>query len=107
MGDTGIDVNHCFFADTSVTFPNNVTHTDNENVPYYINGNARKIVYYRAIADFADGHGHGTHCAGSMVGAYQTGEGRTTSSTPFTSSTPLLPFLLTPPLPPPRTLTPI
>ena len=72
MGDTGIDVNHCFFTDPSVSFPGS-TRTDGEGFNYYLNMDARKILYYRGVADFVDGEGHGTHCAGSMIGA-QSGE---------------------------------
>ena len=68
MGDTGVDVNHCFFTDTSVSFPGS-KRTDGESVDYYLNMAARKILYYRGLADFVDAEGHGTHCAGSMIGA--------------------------------------
>ncbi|KAK9847309.1 hypothetical protein WJX84_004305 [Apatococcus fuscideae] len=68
MGDTGMDMNHCFFTDTSVSFPGN-QRTDGEGIPYYLSISARKVVYYRGLADFVDAEGHGTHCAGSMIGA--------------------------------------
>lgn len=28
---------------------------------------------YRALQDFVDGDGHGTHCAGSAVGSFNNG----------------------------------
>lgn len=34
----------------------------------------RKVAMYRALMDFADGDGHGTHCAGSAAGSFQNSE---------------------------------
>ena len=53
-GDSGIDVNSCFFRDNN----------GNE-----IGANHRKLVMYRALGDNVDGNGHGTHVAGSIAGA--------------------------------------
>ena len=60
VSDTGIDVNHCFFKDTS----NSVVYNS-------LNSRHRKIVYYQTYVDSQDDvHGHGTHVAASLAGSY-------------------------------------
>ncbi|KAG9395447.1 Peptidase S8 subtilisin-related [Carpediemonas membranifera] len=58
-GDTGVDMNHCFFHDESVPMQYN---TDLAAL------NHRKLVYYHVTADTEDGNGHGTHVSGSILG---------------------------------------
>ncbi|OHT10850.1 hypothetical protein TRFO_19744 [Tritrichomonas foetus] len=56
--DSGVDHRHCFFHDSKVKVPINMT-----------NLNHRKIVRYEAIADAYDGNnGHGTHVSGVIAG---------------------------------------
>lgn len=55
MGDSGLDLGSCYFSDPMVPLPG-PTH--------------RKVVSYRqAVGDAIDASGHGTHVAGSFVGA--------------------------------------
>jgi hypothetical protein len=56
IGDSGVDMRSCFFDDPNVPTAG-PTH--------------RKVVLYRATAagDLSDGHGHGTHCAGTLAGS--------------------------------------
>lgn len=35
---------------------------------------AWQVAMYRALSDVGDGNGHGTHCGGSAVGSFQSGE---------------------------------
>lgn len=53
IGDTGLDVNSCFFHDPDYPAPG----------PHH-----RKIIQYRSYADFSDGNGHGTHICGLLAG---------------------------------------
>lgn len=68
MGDTGLDYDHCMFRDDArpVSFS-----TDTSGVRVYASTSHRKLRYYRAYVDAVDVNGHGTHCAGSAVGALQ------------------------------------
>jgi len=70
IGDTGLDVNNCFFFDA--------THTlrFQTNTSTLLNPKHRKIVQYVAAAGIGDrfdsSEGHGTHVAGTVAGlAYQ------------------------------------
>ncbi len=67
VGDTGVDTDHCFFADPT---------TPISYAPTTPNFNHRKVVYYDARSgDQADdSDGHGTHVAGSMAGAAQSND---------------------------------
>ncbi len=74
MGDTGINLDSCFFRDT------NLPDTSAGNWPLDSTGHKlfnssthRKIAMYRALQDTTDGNGHGTHCAGSAAGSFQNG----------------------------------
>ncbi|KAF6265943.1 hypothetical protein COO60DRAFT_1697601 [Scenedesmus sp. NREL 46B-D3] len=64
IGDSGIDMNSCFFRDPANPFN---PPTDGKE---WISPNHRKVVYYYGIADttFRDQVGHGTHTGGSIVG---------------------------------------
>eukprot|EP00761_Pharyngomonas_kirbyi_P011439 gb/GECH01011464.1/.p1 GENE.gb/GECH01011464.1/~~gb/GECH01011464.1/.p1 ORF type:complete len:1288 (+),score=256.97 gb/GECH01011464.1/:1-3864(+) len=58
IGDTGIDMNNCFFSDPNVPTPYNTT-----------NFNHRKVVSYVTYADgYDEEDGHGTHVSGSVAG---------------------------------------
>ena len=72
MGDTGIDTDHCMFADSSYPITASAFAADSSGVLVYSNPAHRKIRYYRAFVDEVDINGHGTHCAGSAVGSLQT-----------------------------------
>ena len=75
MGDTGVDVFHCHFIDSS--FPANAFSTglgrEASGVLYFDSTRHRKIRYYRMFEDNIDANGHGSHCAGSAVGSPQYG----------------------------------
>lgn len=64
LGDSGIDMNSCFFSDPQVPF---VAPSSSKE---WINPQHRKVVYYWGLADetFRDLVGHGTHTAGSIAG---------------------------------------
>jgi subtilisin family serine protease len=64
IGDSGIDMNSCYFRDPANPF--NPSPDSKE----WISPNHRKVVYYYGIADttFRDQVGHGTHTSGSLVG---------------------------------------
>ena len=65
-GDSGLDVNHCFFTDPEVPWPG-VTSSVN-GIPTFISDKHRKIALYHGFADFRDGNGHGTHTSGTLAG---------------------------------------
>ena len=56
IGDTGVDMQSCFFNDPYVSIPG----------PFH-----RKVVMYRSTdtGNKRDDHGHGTHCAGIIAGS--------------------------------------
>ena len=66
IGDSGLDVDHCFFTDAVVPFPGS-TKTIN-GVRTFVSDLHRKIVLYQAFADFKDVNGHGTHTSGTLAG---------------------------------------
>jgi len=73
--DTGIDYNHPDLKDNMWTNPGEVAGDgiDNDN-----NGVIDDIHGYNAFADNGnpmDGHSHGTHCAGTIAGQGNNGEG--------------------------------
>ena len=73
MGDTGIDWLHCAFRDSNTFGPGDGPYlTDSQGCKYWVNAAHRKISYYRQFDDNVDDNGHGTHCAGSAVGALQS-----------------------------------
>jgi subtilisin family serine protease len=66
IGDSGIDVQHCFFADAAVPIAA-ATETVG-GVRQFSSAEHRKIRLYRAFADFLDANGHGTHTSGTLAG---------------------------------------
>ena len=73
ISDTGLDADMCFFYDESQGLPTST-----------INNNQRKTIVYYDLAGNGDwdAYGHGTHCAGTIVGddsanpeQYDTGDG--------------------------------
>lgn len=75
MGDTGLDVFHCHFSDSSYpasSFQASILR-DSAGTYYYDNLSHRKVRYYRFFKDNRDANGHGTHCAGSAMGAPEFG----------------------------------
>ena len=52
------------------------------NVSYFASTAHRKIRYYRMFEDALDANGHGSHCAGSVVGYPQDGVLRCTVPAP-------------------------
>ena len=60
LGDTGVDVNSCYFSDENKSNNNNIYDNDYRQ--------HRKIINYRSLANRADENGHGTHTAGSLAG---------------------------------------
>lgn len=64
MGDSGIDMQSCFFSDPQNPFVLPVGSKE------WVNPQHRKVVYYHGLADeyFRDLVGHGTHTAGSVAG---------------------------------------
>ncbi|BDA48510.1 probable serine protease/ABC transporter B family protein tagD [Coccomyxa sp. Obi] len=77
MGDTGLDFDQCYFYDSAVRIPYSIaqglSQEPGTGIPYFQNSTHRKVRYYRMFADATDGEGHGTHCAGSAVGALANG----------------------------------
>lgn len=64
IGDSGIDMDSCFFNDPAVPFAAPTAGKE------WANDQHRKVVYYWGLADdaFRDLVGHGTHTAGSIAG---------------------------------------
>jgi subtilisin family serine protease len=64
IGDSGIDMDSCFFSDPAVPFVAPVGSKE------WANPQHRKVVYYWGLADdtFKDLVGHGTHTSGSVAG---------------------------------------
>lgn len=64
MGDSGIDMRSCYFADPAAPF------APAPGADEWANPNHRKVVYYWGLADetFRDLVGHGTHTSGSVAG---------------------------------------
>lgn len=71
ISDTGVDEESCFFSDSS----GSEVAESNVGGPYVADQSKRKVVMYIAFQDGDDClSGHGSHCAGSIVGA-STGGG--------------------------------
>ena len=68
MGDTGLDVDHCALRDPSLAVAVS-SATRVGGAPAFSSSTHRKLALYRALADAVDASGHGTHCAGTAVGA--------------------------------------
>lgn len=66
IGDSGLDYNHCFFADPEVEWSANIEIVG--RVSTFTSTTHRKIRLYRAFSDFRDDNGHGTHTAGTLAG---------------------------------------
>jgi len=60
MSDTGLSVNSCYFYDSSGSVVRDKSAT--------VDRSKRKIVQYYAKTDDNDSNGHGTHCAGTILG---------------------------------------
>ncbi len=77
IGDTGLDLQSCFFADS--TQPNVPSGsgsgwgTDGLGNSMFNSSTHRKIALYRALVDETDAEGHGSHCGGSIAGSYENG----------------------------------
>ena len=77
IGDTGLDLQSCFFADS--TQPDVPSGTgsgwgpDGVGHPMFNSSTHRKIALYRALVDETDAEGHGSHCGGSIAGSYENG----------------------------------
>eukprot|EP00592_Proboscia_alata_P010323 CAMPEP_0194355264 /NCGR_PEP_ID=MMETSP0174-20130528/3203_1 /TAXON_ID=216777 /ORGANISM="Proboscia alata, Strain PI-D3" /LENGTH=886 /DNA_ID=CAMNT_0039124481 /DNA_START=63 /DNA_END=2723 /DNA_ORIENTATION=- len=70
--DTGIDVDNCYFWDSTNLPPHSWNDKSN-----------RKITQYVSFADGNDhGSGHGTHVAGTIAGHISTDGGKTSSTSP-------------------------
>lgn len=71
--DTGLYVGNVAFNDTTQTLPISVCNSGTSCAAIAENNNHRKVVaYYKwsgaSGGSWADGHGHGTHVAGSIMG---------------------------------------
>lgn len=69
MGDTGVDIDHCAFRDDKEKVVVRAGTSSVGGAPAFASATHRKIALYRALADSVDAAGHGTHCAGTAVGA--------------------------------------
>lgn len=68
-GDSGMDVDSCFFYDPEVSFLEGLQRPDLfRNVQVFESSVHRKIKYYHGTTDVLDNDGHGTHVAGTLVG---------------------------------------
>ncbi len=70
FADTGLDVDHCYFRDTSAPVKY-ITPSDMlDKTKNTLDSKHRKIAGYVSFADsFEESEGHGTHVAGSLSGA--------------------------------------
>lgn len=79
VGDSGLDINHCFFKPKGGADPPKYTYTLNEPLPQIHPDSTSKVLGYVSMS-FSDGatkyhsdfedepNGHGTHVSGSAVG---------------------------------------
>eukprot|EP00210_Caulerpa_lentillifera_P000241 g234.t1 len=68
-GDSGIDVDSCFFYDSEVSFLDGLRRIIQPRVIQVFESDThRKIKYYHGSTDVLDSDGHGTHVAGTLVG---------------------------------------
>ncbi|GMH38149.1 hypothetical protein BSKO_06033 [Bryopsis sp. KO-2023] len=72
-GDSGIDVDSCFFYDPAVRFKDGIKivaskEKNRESKRFFESDVHRKVKYYQGTADFVDINGHGTHVVGSILG---------------------------------------
>jgi len=67
VSDTGVSVSSCYFYDKKGEVPRDTTKT--------VQSSRRKVVQYYAARDDFDSDGHGTHCAGTIVGSLCQGFG--------------------------------
>jgi len=69
MSDTGLSVQSCYFYDSNGEVVRDKSAT--------VDRSKRKVVQYYAKSDQYDDNGHGTHCAGTILGEICTGTGCT------------------------------
>ena len=69
-GDSGVDVDSCFFYDPSTSVLDNILLKTELSVNAFFESDThRKIQFYGSSSmDFADSDGHGTHVVGTLVG---------------------------------------
>uniref|UniRef100_A0A7S1B9H0 subtilisin n=2 Tax=Corethron hystrix TaxID=216773 RepID=A0A7S1B9H0_9STRA len=72
MSDTGLSVNSCYFYDEN----GEVARDQSAN----IDSARRKVIQYYAKTTSEDENGHGTHCAGTILGKICTGASCSTSN---------------------------
>jgi len=72
MSDTGLSVNSCYFYDITGEVIRDKSKT--------VDIERRKVIQYYAGASSEDEDGHGTHCAGTILGKRCTGSGCDTNS---------------------------
>jgi len=67
ISDSGLSINSCYFYDSSGAVVKDKSGS--------VDGSRRKVVQYYAKSDDFDDGGHGTHCAGTILGKICTGNG--------------------------------
>lgn len=69
VGDSGLDVDSCYFFDPSVSFSAGIT-TAPDGTRVFESATHRKVAYYLGRKDtvMLDGIGHGTHVCGTIAG---------------------------------------
>jgi subtilisin family serine protease len=69
VGDSGLDMDSCFFFDPAVSFAAGIQDSPAGKV--FASDTHRKVAYYRGRADttMLDTVGHGTHTSGTLAGA--------------------------------------
>lgn len=70
-GDSGVDMDSCYFFDSAVPFLDNIQTDSRNNWQYFASSTHRKVVLYLGRQDIMDGYGHGSHVAGSLLGSRQ------------------------------------
>lgn len=68
-GDSGIDVDSCFFFDPAIQFADGIKMSGQNGGKQFFESNThRKVQYYQGTADLIDINGHGSHVVGSILG---------------------------------------
>ncbi|KAK9803960.1 hypothetical protein WJX72_008369 [[Myrmecia] bisecta] len=66
-GDSGVDVNNCYFKDPKVSFSSGLSTNFSPAIVSFQSTTHRKLVLYRELGDSTNNNGHGMHTLGTLM----------------------------------------